>query len=317
MAFSASKLPKIHPQTPIKTHIASFRDNPVLDFSSGAENPSSPENGDEDTPDVRSGIHNLNENVTVFRGNHYTPSKASSRPSSPIKSIARSSISKWVSRFSPSHKSLVLKDHLRGTRAVSRPPKRKRRELERDVARQSDSEYDSDTNSLATINAPPISPRKTSRNEIEPPPMELGTIPAILKFINDHPELPHIISWWAQMVVSSVVMAAIVYIAYSFWAAIRRDVDLKADELSQDLLREIGLCSEAFMEHQCMDRAKLGNKFKTLCDDWETCMKQDHRAVGRAKISASTWAEILNGFVEPLSGKIIVRTPHPFQSPLC
>ena len=34
-------------------------------------------------------------------------------------------------------------------------------------------------------------------------------------------------------------------------------------------------------------------------------MAQDPRAVGRARISAQTWAGILNGFVEPLSGKII------------
>ena len=305
-------MPNPLPQTPIKNHVALFREHPALDFSSGAENASSPEADNEDTPDVKQQPVGLNENITLFRGNHASPSKASSRPASPIKSSARASISNWVSRFSPSHKTLVRKDHTRHTAVSKRPPKRKRRELEQDVTQDSGSEYDTDSNGLAAIPYPTsCSPRKTKGATIEPTPAELGTIPAILKFINDHPSLPHILSWWAQMLISSIVMVGVIYILYSFWSAIQRDVDLKAEELSADLLREIGLCSENFIAHDCLKRESLGMKFKAQCDDWEACMKQDHRAVGRAKISVSTWAEIINGFVEPLSGKIIVSRSKP------
>lgn len=301
MAFQANNIPNTLPQTPIKNHVASFRDNPALDFSSGAENPSSPENADnEDTPEVKNGVNPLNDNVTVFRGT----SPAKGAPPSPTKSTSRSSISNFFAlpaRFSPSHKSLVRKDQ---SRHVSRPHKRKRKDLDREVQiRRGSSEPDYDSELQGPQQS---SPRKGSHHA--QPLQELGTIPAILKFIDDHPRLPHILSWWAQMLLSFFIVLGFMYILYSFWSAIRRDVDLKADELSRDLLSEISQCTDDFVNHGCQYREKLGANFRSMCDRWETCMKQDHRAIGRARISASTWADILNGFVEPLSGKIIVSS---------
>ena len=297
MAFQSDSIPNTLPQTPIKNHVANFRDNPALDFSS--ENPSSPDNADnEDTPEVKNGLNPLSDNVTVFRGT----SPAKGAPPSPSKSTSRNSISNFFSlsaRFSPSHKSLIRKDQ---ARHASRPHKRKRKDLDREVQIRrpsSESDYDSE------LQAPPqSSPRKGSHHM--PPPQELGTIPAILKFIDEHPRLPHVLAWWAQMLLSFFIVLGFMYILYSFWSAIRRDIDLKADELSRDLLAEIAQCAEDFIGHGCQHREKLGANFRTMCDKWESCMKQDHKAIGRARISASTWADILNGFVEPLSGKIIV-----------
>ena len=296
MSFEADSIHNTLPQTPIKNHLANFRDNPSVDFSSGAENQSSPENGDtEATPDVpEKGIKSLNDNVTVFRGTH-SPGKA---PTSPTKSLRRSITSYFTlpARFSPSHKALVRKDQT--TRALQRPTKRKRKDITNHRLPESDSDYDE----LPSL---PSSPRKPSNSFQSPPPTEVGLLPSILTFINDHPSLPHILSWWAQMLLSTFILFFLSYILYSFWAAIRHDVDLKADELSRDILNAIAQCSEDFTSHGCADRSRLGGTFKRLCDEWEGCMAQDPRAVGRARISAQTWAGILNGFVEPLSGKII------------
>ncbi|GAB5593360.1 hypothetical protein Unana1_08260 [Umbelopsis nana] len=39
------------------------------------------------------------------------------------------------------------------------------------------------------------------------------------------------------------------------------------------------------------------------CRNWESCMIRDPLIVGRAKVSAETFAEIINGFVDPISYK--------------
>ena len=299
MSFGADSLRNNLPQTPIKNHVANFRDNPSLDFSSGAENPSSPENADtEATPDVPDkDVKDINDNVTVFRGNH-SPSKPTS---SPTKSPSKSLISYFPlpSRFSPSHKQLVKKDQ--SSRPLRKPPtKRKRKDLA--PYQSPNSDYDSDYDDYAQTS----SPRKPSKQHVpRQPTHEIGLIPSLLTYLNDHPALPHILSWWAQMLLSTVILFSLFYIAYTFWAAIRADVDLKADELSRDILSAIAQCAEDFTSHRCAERGQLGGQFKRLCDDWESCMSQDPRAIGRARISVQTWAGILNGFVEPLSGKII------------
>jgi hypothetical protein len=302
MSFQ-NNIPPSFPQTPIKKHVANFRDNPVLDFSSGGEMQSSPENADnEDTPDMKG----LNDNVTVFRGNH-SPNKGLL---SPTKQPSRNSISSYFSRFSPSHKSIVRKDQI--ARQTSRGHKRKRGPYDKDIktkygnelykdSRSSNSESEYDSEAPAQYS----SPRKGG-GQSKLPPAEIGTIPAILKFIDEHPGLPHTIAWWLQMIMSFLIVGALSYICYSFYSAIRRDVNLKAEELSQGVLKEIGICTENFLAHDCSRRERLGSSFKRLCDEWEVCMNRDHLKIGLALVSASTWAEILNGFVDPLSGKIIV-----------
>lgn len=42
------------------------------------------------------------------------------------------------------------------------------------------------------------------------------------------------------------------------------------------------------------------------CASWETCMNRDPTIVGRAKVGAEMIAEVVNGFVEPISWKTLV-----------
>jgi Predicted membrane protein len=45
------------------------------------------------------------------------------------------------------------------------------------------------------------------------------------------------------------------------------------------------------------------------CGNWENCMNRDPTIVGRAKVGAELIAEVVNGFVEPISWKTLVRSP--------
>ena len=47
------------------------------------------------------------------------------------------------------------------------------------------------------------------------------------------------------------------------------------------------------------------------CADWETCMNRDPTTIGRAKVSAELIAEVINGFVEPISWKTLVSVLVP------
>jgi hypothetical protein len=42
------------------------------------------------------------------------------------------------------------------------------------------------------------------------------------------------------------------------------------------------------------------------CLAWEKCMNRDPTVVGRARVSAETFAEIVNSFIEPISYKTMV-----------
>lgn len=44
------------------------------------------------------------------------------------------------------------------------------------------------------------------------------------------------------------------------------------------------------------------------CGKWDTCMNRDPTIVGRAKVGAETIAEVLDGFVQPISWKALVRS---------
>lgn len=42
------------------------------------------------------------------------------------------------------------------------------------------------------------------------------------------------------------------------------------------------------------------------CGLWETCMNRDPTKVGRARVGAELIAEVINGFVEPITWKTLV-----------
>lgn len=43
------------------------------------------------------------------------------------------------------------------------------------------------------------------------------------------------------------------------------------------------------------------------CEAWRRCAARDPTVVGRARVTAETFAEILNGFVDVVSWKTMVR----------
>lgn len=268
------------PPTFFSSSFAGIREHSNHEFSSGPENQSSPDNADnEDTPEPlsRGGAVNINDNVTINRG-HTSPSK-------------RASFSEMFSfrRFSPG-RSGFRKRHDRDNLA-KKVHKRKRRELEKDHRnahrRGSDGSASED-------------PHRPAKLSVTAP--QQAFIPALMKAIVDHPTLPHILTWYVQLLWNFCSCLFVMYIVYCFWASIRSDVYMKAQEEAAKIMVEIQICLHDYTQNQCGMNTRVP-AMQMQCEKWEACMKRDPDKVGLARVSSHTFAEIFNSFIEPISYK--------------
>lgn len=79
----------------------------------------------------------------------------------------------------------------------------------------------------------------------------------------------------------------------------------KASNGVLDILGEISQCSKQYVENRCSPEQRVP-AMERSCLLWEQCMKRDPSVIGRAKLSAETFAEIINGLIEPISYKTMI-----------
>lgn len=121
------------------------------------------------------------------------------------------------------------------------------------------------------------------------------------RFYND-PAIPYTLSLYLQIIVNIVVCSVFVYFLYMIMTTIQFDVDKKVEEYSSEILGEIAECSRQYLLNNCMP-GKRAPALETICTSWEKCMNRDPTVVGRARVSAETFSEALEGFIRPLSMK--------------
>ena len=274
------------PQLYGKDSFKNLRDNIDLDFSSGPENLSSPENADnENTPEPshRLSPSKISSNVTIFRGN-----------GSPTKAVSSDIFNK---HNSPGRGEIPRKSYKEAL--AHRVHKRKRRDVEKEnrlVNRRPS--YDSDSEERSR----PASSDGISQRY---PVQQIGFIPSVFSFIERHPHLPHILSYYVQLLFNVFLVFFFIFIVYSFWATIRQDVDHESEKKVAETLAEMAVCAREYVENRC-NREDRVPAMEVVCNNWENCMNQDPNIVGRAKISAHMFAQIFNGLIEPISYKAMV-----------
>ncbi|KAL5341001.1 Di-sulfide bridge nucleocytoplasmic transport domain-containing protein [Aspergillus crustosus] len=238
-----------------------------LDFSSGAENFSSPENADnEDTPEQ------------------------------PAKSGHRNSLFNMYGRFAPSPgRGEIPRLNHYSNAAVRRVQKRRLRNKVLDIQlhRDSDDESDSEGNQKA---------KKQGQEGAQP--SRMSTFSDFFALLEAHPNVPNILSWWAQLVVNLSLFSLAVYVVFGFVSAIRMEFDQAAEEASDTILAEMAICAKSYVDNKCGGGDRLP-ALETVCENWERCMNRDPAKVGRAKVSAQTMAIIINSFIDPISWKAI------------
>lgn len=281
------------PPIPFRNSSFTTPQRPIeMDFSSGPDQ-SSPLNGDmEETPEVPSRVGRAKSNNTVVQ---FASSKSEKKPQASLGIFANHNKS---GRGEPLHKSY--------TDAITRRVhKRRRRDADRDVRlAQRRGSFDSDSESRSRPSSREgVVPQQKKTN---PPSLrEVGFIPSIFTFIEKHPNLPHILSYYTQFLLNVFLVFFMMYLVYSFWSTIQSDVDMKSREMVVETMAEMAQCAREYQENRC-DRMSRVPAMEINCNSWERCMQQDPSKVGRAKVSANTFAEILNSFIEPISVKAMV-----------
>lgn len=149
------------------------------------------------------------------------------------------------------------------------------------------------------------SPRKVSGMRNHSPEQDSNKphwVSNLFTFIAQHPTVPHILSFYAQLAFNVFLLAACAYMLYCFWSAVQGDIDKKAFEAMAEVMAESAQCLHSWESNKC-DRATRVPALEKVCEGWEACMNRDATKIGRARVSAHTFAEIFNSFVEPISWK--------------
>lgn len=169
---------------------------------------------------------------------------------------------------------------------------RKRKRLERDYGLSNSSDDSGD-------NSRPGSAHHHKGNH-EP---AKGWFAYLIDGVIDRPTLPYILSYYPQLILNYVLVFFVIYTLWIFFRAIRADVDAASAVAYSAALVEISECNQHFIENQCGNNLPATRR---MCDAWDLCMNRDPKQVGRARVSARTFAEIFNSFVEPISWKAMV-----------
>jgi hypothetical protein len=123
--------------------------------------------------------------------------------------------------------------------------------------------------------------------------------------LDQHRDLPYIASGYLQLGFNLFLISIILYFLVSFITTIQADVNKKVEEYSAEILSEISVCSKDYLENRCSPDQRVP-AMQLACQAWERCMERDPAKVGRARVSAETFAEIVNSLIEPISYKTMI-----------
>ena len=192
------------------------------------------------------------------------------------------------------------RSHLAVSRNKGKVQKRRRRDGDSDVRsapRRSNNVFD--------LEEQPGSAGGSQHNSKTP--RQMGLIPSVLTFIDAHPGLPNTLSYYVQFLLNLFLALCVMYVLYGIFSTISNDITERAMMESSDILAEMTVCAREFKENKC-ERDSRVPAMETVCNNWERCMQRDPYKVGRSRLSAGMFAEIVNSFIEPISLKAIVRS---------
>ncbi|PPQ66767.1 hypothetical protein CVT26_009753 [Gymnopilus dilepis] len=120
-------------------------------------------------------------------------------------------------------------------------------------------------------------------------------------------DTPYVLLGYLQFFFNLSLILIFLYLFVQFIITVQRDVALRISEYSQDIIQEISLCATQFRNNRCSGESPIPAMVQQ-CANWEACMNRDPAVVGRAKVGAELIAEVINGFVEPISWKTLIFT---------
>jgi hypothetical protein len=144
-------------------------------------------------------------------------------------------------------------------------------------------------------------------------PKELGkvqqtysaSIAGFFHWIEAHPGLPSVLSWYMQFTINAFLTAGFIYLVYCAYSGIMTDVEIESSKHSSEIWVEISLCAKNYRENRCDPDTRVP-AMETACGNWETCMNRDPKKLARASVTVKTFATIINSFFEEFSYKSMV-----------
>ncbi|KIL71090.1 hypothetical protein M378DRAFT_116676 [Amanita muscaria Koide BX008] len=117
-------------------------------------------------------------------------------------------------------------------------------------------------------------------------------------------DIPYILSGYLQFFFNLSLILLFLYLVIQFIITVQRDVENRISEYSMEIVQEIAMCALQHKNNLCTTNPVPA--MVQQCSNWETCMNRDPAVVGRAKVGAELVAEVVNGFVEPISWKTLI-----------
>ncbi|KAJ4471385.1 Di-sulfide bridge nucleocytoplasmic transport domain-containing protein [Lentinula edodes] len=121
-------------------------------------------------------------------------------------------------------------------------------------------------------------------------------------------DMPYVLLGYLQFFFNLSLISVFLYLLLQFILTVQRDVEHRISEYSMDSVQEIARCSLQYRNNYCDNPAMLAPALVHQCGEWELCMNRDPTKIGRARIGAELIAEVVNGFVEPISWKTLTFT---------
>ncbi|GJE94203.1 di-sulfide bridge nucleocytoplasmic transport domain-containing protein [Phanerochaete sordida] len=119
-------------------------------------------------------------------------------------------------------------------------------------------------------------------------------------------DTPYVLLGYLQFFFNLSLILVFLYLLVQFILTVQRDVEHRIAEYSMDIVQEIAQCAIHFKSNLCATNPIPAMMHQ--CGQWETCMNRDPTKVGRARVGAELIAEVVNGFVEPISWKTLAFT---------
>ncbi|KAG1777286.1 Di-sulfide bridge nucleocytoplasmic transport domain-containing protein [Suillus placidus] len=119
-------------------------------------------------------------------------------------------------------------------------------------------------------------------------------------------ETPQVLLGYLQFFFNLSLVMVFLYLLVQFILTVQRDVEHRISEYSMDIVQEIGMCATQYRNNLCENNPVPA--MIQQCASWKTCMDRDPTMVGRARVGAELIADVINGFVEPISWKTLAFT---------
>lgn len=129
-------------------------------------------------------------------------------------------------------------------------------------------------------------------------------IPGVLAWVEAHPNLPSVLSYYMQFMVNAALGFFFLWIVYVVYSAVMADIEHEAGNKVRDIMHEIAVCAQEYERNGCEPRPVPA--VESLCRNWRQCKERDAYKVARASVGARTFAMIFNSFVEEFSYKSMV-----------